>query len=57
MINPMDTHIYEEEDDAAAAAALFALITTSILEACEARNKQHQRCRLYLCQQELIPDP
>jgi hypothetical protein len=57
MINPMDTHIYEEEDDAAAAAALFALITTSILEACEARNKQHQRCRLYLCRQELIPDP
>ena len=56
MFNAMDTPFYEEEDDTAA-AALFAIITTSILEAREARNEQRQRHRLYLCRQELIPDP
>lgn len=52
----MDTCFYEEEDDAAA-ATLFAIITTSILEAYEACNKQHQQHQLYLCRQELILNP
>ena len=52
----MDTRFYKEEDNAAA-ATLFAIITTLILEACEARNKQHQWHQLYLCRQELILNP
>jgi hypothetical protein len=35
----------------------FAIIITSILEAHEARNEQYRKHKLYLCQQELIPDP
>ncbi|KAI9439770.1 hypothetical protein H4582DRAFT_1942786 [Lactarius indigo] len=48
--------IYEDEDEVAA-AALFAIVTTSILSAREARNEQRRPHSLYLCRRELLPNP
>jgi hypothetical protein len=50
-----DVGTYDEEE--AAAAALFAIISTSILEAREAQNERRQDHRFYLCRAELLPDP
>lgn len=51
-----DNHDAEEEIEAAA-AAYWAVVTSNMLQARQARNERRHKHRLYLIREELLPNP